>query len=79
MACGTPALVGDETAAGCPEARELLLHEPPLDLARWETRISSLLPQLEDMRPRVAAFARSHWAWERCTDRYTELLRECAA
>ena len=79
MACGTPALVGDETAAGVPGADELLLHEPPADVDRWEARIRVLLPALEQMRPRVAAFAREHWAWERCTERYAELLRECAA
>jgi glycosyltransferase involved in cell wall biosynthesis len=80
MACGTPALVGDETAAGVPGAGEVLLHEPAADLERWEARIRSLLGEpLERLRPAVAAFARSHWAWERCTNRYAELLRECAA
>jgi glycosyltransferase involved in cell wall biosynthesis len=78
MACGTPALVGDETAAGVPGAGELLLHEPASDVERWEARIRSLLPHLESMRPRVTAFAREHWSWERCTERYMELLRECA-
>ena len=28
MACGTPALVSDETAGGCPEAGDLLPREP---------------------------------------------------
>lgn len=79
MACGTPALVGDETAAGVPGAGDVLLHEPATDVARWEARIRSLLPELERLRPRVAAFAREHWAWERCTERYAEVLRQCAA
>ena len=80
MACGTPALVGDETAAGCPQAGELLLHEPATDVDRWEARIRALLASgLEDLRPRVAAFAREHWAWDRCTERYLEVLRGCAA
>lgn len=77
MACGTPALVGEETAAGCPEAGELLLHEPVPYLERWETRIRALLSQpstLEALRPRVAAFAREHWAWERCAQRYIDIL-----
>jgi glycosyltransferase involved in cell wall biosynthesis len=80
MACGTPALVGDETAAGVAGAEELLLHEPASDVVRWETRIRSLLgAPLERLRPRVAAFAREQWAWERCTERYAELFRQCAA
>jgi glycosyltransferase involved in cell wall biosynthesis len=78
MACGTPALVGEETAAGVPGAEGVLLHEPASDVNRWEARIKALLPRLEEMRPRVAAFAREHWSWERCTGRYMELLRECA-
>lgn len=75
MACGTPALVSDETAAGAPHARELLLSEP-LDAARWEARIRALLgsAELAALRPRVAAFAREHWSWERCAARYAELL-----
>lgn len=80
MACGTPALVGDETAAGVPGAEEVLLHEPTSDVDRWEARIRALLGSpLDRLRPRVAAFALQHWAWERCTERYAALLRECAA
>ncbi|MGH8741535.1 MAG: glycosyltransferase family 4 protein, partial [Burkholderiales bacterium] len=66
MACGTPALVGSETAAGCPEAGELLLHEAtgtPDTAARWGARLERLLAApaiLEAMRPQVAAFARRH-------------------
>jgi glycosyltransferase involved in cell wall biosynthesis len=80
MACGTPALVGDETAAGCPEAGELLLHEPVPGIERWVERIKSLAGSntLEALRPRVTAFAREHWSWERCTVRYAEVLRDCA-
>ncbi len=83
MACGTPALVGEETAAGCPEAGELLLRErvgDPDDAARWAARIEALLAApaaLEALRPRVAAFAREHWSWERCAARYTGVLRDC--
>jgi glycosyltransferase involved in cell wall biosynthesis len=85
MACGTPALVGAETAAGCPAAGELLLREiiGTGDVAqRWAARIHALLatPQLlQDMRPKVAAFARGHWSWEHCVARYAEVLRTCAA
>jgi len=85
MACGTPALVGADTAAGCPEAGDVLLSERvggAHTAARWAARIQALLAapgQLESLRPRVAAFARSHWSWEQCVARYAALLRACAA
>lgn len=84
MACGTPALVGEDTAAGAPEAGELLLRERVggSDTAeRWAGRIARLLGEpgkLNALRPRVAAFARERWSWEQCAARYAALLRECA-
>jgi glycosyltransferase involved in cell wall biosynthesis len=80
MACGTPALIGQETAAGCPEAGELLLGEPAGaddTAARWAARIEALLaspPALEALRPRVASFAREHWSWARCVERYAAIF-----
>jgi phosphatidyl-myo-inositol dimannoside synthase len=85
MACGTPALVGAETAAGCPAAGELLLREATGTgdaVERWTDRIRALLATprvLQDLRPQVAAFARQHWSWEHCTARYAEVLRACVA
>jgi glycosyltransferase involved in cell wall biosynthesis len=75
MACGTPALVSDATAAGAPEARPLLFDEPP-GTARWLARLQALIasPELAARRPRVAAFAREHWSWERCAACYANLL-----
>ena len=76
MACGTPALVSDPTAEGWPQARALLLSEP-LGAERWATRIRALLAtpgELAALRPQVAAFAREHWSWERCVERYAELF-----
>jgi glycosyltransferase involved in cell wall biosynthesis len=83
MACGTPALVGAETAAGCPAAREVLLAEVTGEgsAERWRARIEALLASpalLEDLRPRVAAFAREQWSWERATRRYAEVLQRAA-
>jgi glycosyltransferase involved in cell wall biosynthesis len=83
MACGTPALVGSETAAGCPEAGELLLREAVggADTSqRWAARLDSLLAapgSLEALRPKVTAFAREHWSWERCAARYAAIFRAC--
>ena len=85
MACGTPALVGAETAAGCPDAAEVLLAEPAEGadvVARWERRLRELTGErraLSAMRVRVAAYAAANWSWERCAARYAQLLRECAA
>jgi glycosyltransferase involved in cell wall biosynthesis len=85
MACGTPALVGEDTAAGCPEAGEALLSERvggAETATRWAARIRALLAApgtLESLRPQVAAFARGRWSWEQCVARYAVLLRACSA
>jgi glycosyltransferase involved in cell wall biosynthesis len=79
MACGTPALVGEETAAGIPGAELVLLRERVGDagtVERWSKRIRALLGsgELQALRPRVAAFAREHWSWQRCAARYAEII-----
>ncbi len=84
MACGTPALIGAETAAGCPAAHEVLLREAtgPGSEKRWPSRLEALLASpaaLEGMRARVAAFAREQWSWDRATERYAEVLRRACA
>ena len=61
--------------AGIPGAEEVLLRERVGDagtVQRWSTRIRELLGsgELQALRPRVAAFAREHWSWERCAARY---------
>jgi glycosyltransferase involved in cell wall biosynthesis len=82
MACGTPALVGEETAAGCPEAGDLLLREPlggDDAASRWRTRLETLLGRddtLRLLRPRVADFAHANWSWDRTAERYGEILRD---
>lgn len=80
MACGTPALVTCETAAGCPQAYDLLLAEElaPVGAAeRWTRRLQALLADagaLAALRPKVAAYAEANWSWARCAARYAELL-----
>ena len=83
MACGTPALIGAETAAGCPAAHEVLLREATGEgsTGLWRARIEALIASpatLEGMRARVAAFAREQWSWERATARYAEVLQRAA-
>jgi glycosyltransferase involved in cell wall biosynthesis len=80
MACGTPALVAPETAAGCPDAAQLLLGEEVSGadvVPRWERRIRELTDSAGGaaaLRAAVAAYAAASWSWERCAERYAELL-----
>jgi glycosyltransferase involved in cell wall biosynthesis len=83
FACGTPALVGEDTAAAQPAARPLLFEAPvfPGDGARtaavWTQRVRALLaqrPELEARRAAVAAFARERWSWAEAGRRYAALL-----
>ena len=82
MACGTPALVGAETAAGCPEAGQLLPREAvgtPDTVERWAARLEAMLARpesLESMRTPVAEFARRQWSWEQCVARYRAVFSE---
>ena len=85
MACSTPALVGDETAAASPGAEGLLLHESVQGddtPERWAARVQALLSSrttLQELRPRVAMFARQHWSWTSCTERYAQLFTRCTS
>jgi hypothetical protein len=85
MACGTPALVGAETAAGCPAAGALLPREAVGSadtVDRWAARLEAMVAQpatLAGMRAPVAEFARRQWSWAHCVERYAALLRACAA
>jgi glycosyltransferase involved in cell wall biosynthesis len=81
MACGTPALVGTETADGCPDAAGVLPAEDtggPDPIPRWEGRIREITSAAGQRRYRgaVAAYAAANWSWERCSERYAELLRQ---
>ena len=78
MACGTPAMVGEETAAGCPEARPLLIVEKVGagdTVLRWRQRLTELRPEhLQPLRSEVAKFARQQWSWDAVVHNYAELL-----
>jgi glycosyltransferase involved in cell wall biosynthesis len=76
MACGTPALITDDTAEGYPPVRNLVYTAPP-DASALERQVRAALadPNPTAKRSSVAAFAHEHWDWERCADRYEALLR----
>jgi len=83
MACGTPVLIGTETAGAVdvPGAPMLSEETSGADVSkRWVDRIGALLLDahaLRVLRPRVAVFAREHWSWGTCVQRYTAALRNC--
>ncbi|MCM2322806.1 MAG: glycosyltransferase family 4 protein [Oligoflexia bacterium] len=80
MACGTPALVGAETAEACPDSGDAILREEvscPEAFQRWQQRLRSLASDREGLRalrPKVAEFALSRWSWETCADEYERRL-----
>ncbi|MEF8708971.1 MAG: glycosyltransferase family 4 protein [Candidatus Accumulibacter propinquus] len=85
MACGTPVMVGEETAAGCPAARALMFVEKVGGTdtpARWTRRLSEAWARpdhLAALRPVVAKFAIEHWSWDRSAAEYVELLASVVA
>ncbi len=74
MACGTPVLVSDEVLEGCPAAEEVVVScQPTRDLFGARLRELVNKKNLEGQRAAVAKFARKHWDWEKCTDRYIQV------
>lgn len=82
MACGTPVMIGNETAAAYQLARPVMYHAKVGDIdtaARWRIRLKTIMSQpekLKELRPRVASFARAHWKWHSCSQHYHRLFRE---
>ena len=82
MACGTPAMVGRETAEGCPAIRPLLLVEDVTGeqaAAAWQVRVAGLLGDpgvLRALRAKVAEAARAQWSWPAAAARYAMLFGE---
>lgn len=82
MACGTPALVSRETAAGAPAVEQLLFTEDVFaaDAAgRWRARLQELLARLDTlrgMRSRLAQAAREQWSWEAAGKAHASAFRE---
>jgi glycosyltransferase involved in cell wall biosynthesis len=78
MACGTPALVTDETASALPGAGGLVFSAPPQPEA-FEAAARAALGRLRPaFRQRVGDFALARWSSERSAGLYLELLGELA-
>lgn len=81
FACGLPALVSDETAAGCEAGRPLLFELPvtaPDAVDQWQRRLSELMADrrtLQARRSAVADFASQAWSWDHAVDVYTRLYQ----
>jgi hypothetical protein len=81
MACGTPALVGPETAEGCPEALPYL-YTAELSLAAWQKRVQEILADrvaLGRRREELARAARTLWSWSQAARAYRAALQDIAS
>jgi glycosyltransferase involved in cell wall biosynthesis len=85
MSCGTPAMVGVETAEGCPEVKPFLLIEDVMtgDAASiWCRRVAGLagdLDKLRTLRAGVAKAARELWSWPAAGQAYAAVFRDVRA
>jgi len=76
MACGTPAMVGLDTAAASDFEPGLVLAADAegVDSVRvWHARITELAADrriLAEMRSRVAVYAHATWSWKKCASAY---------
>lgn len=78
MACGTPALISEDTAQAFAPIREAAFV-CELDGGALEERLRSLLASPEVLRARrpvAADFSRTHWSWDHALDDYEGLLWE---
>ncbi len=81
MSCGTPVLIGDETAQANRKAQVLMLSAPVSGdavLKHWHYKVASLVRDptpLQKLRSPVAAFAKANWSWEQCAQQYLDLFQ----
>ena len=79
FACGTPALVSDETAAGCEKAQSLLFKLPVRGesaIDQWQKRLNEIISDehlLDARRLAVAEFSHREWSWEKAVETYSQL------
>jgi glycosyltransferase involved in cell wall biosynthesis len=76
MACGTPALISDDTARGSPGIDDVAIV-CPLEAEALAAAVQGFLDRREPwdtFRSRAAEYAR-RWNWEECASRYADLFR----
>jgi glycosyltransferase involved in cell wall biosynthesis len=82
MACGTPVLISTETAEGYSPAKPLVNMVPADNPHQWERSMKQLLWDRQVLKASsgtLAEFARKHWSWDTCADRYEDLLQRAVA
>ena len=82
MACGTPVLITTETAEGYSPAKPYLNAVPANDPDQWEETAKRLLSDLDSLNATsesISEFAREHWSWSRCVDRYEAMIQKAVA
>jgi glycosyltransferase involved in cell wall biosynthesis len=85
FACGTPALVTDETASGLPEASSVLFTcsvDGPDPATRWREAVMSVLGNEEERARRAAAVlacSREHWSWTKSVGAYLDVYGRLGA
>ena len=80
MSCGTPALVGEDTAEAAEAPPGLVFAcevggDDTVD--RWEQALRQILSDRSSLSargPAAAAFARARWSWAACAETYGALL-----
>jgi glycosyltransferase involved in cell wall biosynthesis len=80
MACGTPAMITPDTAAGCPEVVPVTwIAEPTADdFAALLRSVLAAPAAIAERRKGVAEIAHRLWSWEAAADSYAALFRELA-
>jgi glycosyltransferase involved in cell wall biosynthesis len=84
MACGLPAAVASETARALEGVQEMVFSEPvdagdAQTLLRWLRLLdAAVASDLAARRREVARFAAERWSWQRCVERYAEVIASVA-
>jgi glycosyltransferase involved in cell wall biosynthesis len=80
MACGTPALISTETAAGYPGAEKWAVVADPQPQSVAEAIRAALIDpaRLLARRENAAAVARQEWDWDQAAAAYAALFRQLA-
>ena len=82
MACGTPAMVGTETATAIPDVSGMLLSkdvEGADVVSKWDKKIKELIENpavIKKMREPVARYVKQNWSWGKCAVEYEKIFKD---